>query len=63
MEKDKFVLRQAEKVDSYRPIMVDVKTHELLVQMKELSGVSMLRIVAEAVKFASDRLEVTKEGE
>ena len=58
MEKDKFIVKPTVKGDGFKNLLVDVATHELLTQMKELTGVSMTKLIEAAVKFASERLEV-----
>lgn len=61
MEKDKFIVKPQVKGDGFKPMLVDVATHELLTQMKEMTGVSMTRLIEAAVKFASERLEVQED--
>lgn len=56
--KDKFIIKQQTKGEGYKPLIVDVATHELLIQMKELTGVSMTRLMEAAVKFAFERMEI-----
>lgn len=59
--KDKFIIKPQAKADGYKPVIVDVATHELLAQMKELTGVSMTRLIEQAIKFAFDRIEVDED--
>ena len=61
MEKDKFIVRPQSKNDGFKPMLVDVATHELLTQMKEMTGVSMTRLIEASVKFAFERIEVKEE--
>lgn len=57
---DKFTLKPQEKHEGYKMVMISVSTHDLISQMKDMSGVSMTKIVEEAVKFAFERLEVNE---
>lgn len=56
--KDKFIIKQQIKSEGYKPALVDIGTHELLSQMKELTGISMTRLIEQAVKFAFERIEI-----
>lgn len=42
-------------------MLVDVATHELLTQMKEMTGVSMTRLIEASVKFAFERIEIKED--
>ncbi len=42
-------------------MLVDVATHELLMQMKEMTGVSMTRPIEASVKFAFERMEIEEQ--
>ena len=61
MEKDKFVIKPQVKGDGFKPMLVDVATHELLSQMKEMTGVSMTRLIEASVNFAFERLEIKED--
>lgn len=58
MGKDKFVIKPQVKGEGFKPALIDVGTHELLTQMKEMTGVSMSRLIEASVKFAFERLEI-----
>jgi len=61
MEKDKFIIRTQVKAEGYKPALITLATYELLSQAKEETGVSMTRLIEEAVKFALERLEIKEE--
>lgn len=58
---DKFIVRVVGKNDGYKPCMVDVATHEKLSQIKEDTGISMTKIIAQMVDFCLERLEIKEE--
>ncbi len=58
---DKFIIRPTAKVDGYRPCNLDIATHEKLLQIKEDTGVSMTRIIAQMVDFCMVRLKIQED--
>ena len=58
---DKFIIRATAKADGYRPCNIDVATHEKLLQIKEDTGVSIAKIVAQIVEFCMERLEIQED--
>nr|WP_302600141.1 hypothetical protein [uncultured Cellulosilyticum sp.] len=55
---DKFTIKQQAKAEGYRAVMVDIATYEMLVEMKEQTGVSLGKLLQSAVQFAFERFEV-----
>lgn len=58
---DKFTVKLQGKPDGYKPCMIDIATHEKLSQLKEDTGVSMTKLVAQMVDFCIERLEIKEE--
>lgn len=58
---DKFTVRLQGKSDGYKPCVIDIATHEKLSQLKEDTGVSMTKLVAQMVDFCIERLEIKEE--
>lgn len=58
---DKFIMHPTAKADGYRPCNLDIATHEKLLQIKEDTGVSMTKIIAQMVDFCMERLEVQED--
>ncbi|MHC1683454.1 MAG: hypothetical protein AB6733_10940 [Clostridiaceae bacterium] len=58
MQKDKFIIKPQAKNEGFKNALVDVATHELLSQMKEMTGVSITRLIEASVKFAFERMEI-----
>lgn len=58
---DKFIIKPYTKSEGYKPVIVDTKTHELLSQMKEMTGVPITRLIEQAVNFAFERIEIKEE--
>lgn len=56
--KDKFIVKPQTKSEGFKPALIDIGTHELLTQMKEMTGVPICRLIEAAVKFASERMEI-----
>jgi hypothetical protein len=61
LAKDKFIIIPQSKGGGYKPAMIDIGTHELLSQMRDLTGVSMTRLIEQAVKFSFDRIEIKED--
>jgi hypothetical protein len=58
---DKFIIRPYIKTTGYKPVVIDVNTHEKLMQMKEDSGVSIGRLIALMADFCAERMVVEEE--
>lgn len=58
---DKFILQRTSKAEGYKPLIVDVTTHEKLAQIKETTGMPITRIIAQMVDFCSERLHVSED--
>ena len=55
---DKFTVHRNGKSDGYKPIMIDVATHEKLSQMKDDTGVPLGKLISQMTDFCAERLEV-----
>lgn len=58
---DKFIVKRTGRGDGYKPIMVEVSTHEKLMQVKEDTGVPIGRLIAQMVDFCAERLTIEDE--
>lgn len=55
---DKFIVKKTSTGDGYKPVILDVATHEKLTQIKEATGVPLVRLIAQMVDFCAERLHV-----
>lgn len=61
---DKFILNraEAEDKDGYKMLNIRKSTYDQIIQMREESGLKIVDIVAKAVQFAFERMEVVDES-
>ncbi len=56
---DKFIIKvEPATKKGFKSAIIDLDTHERLKQVSELTGVGISKLIAEAIKFSFDRLEV-----
>lgn len=55
---DKFIVKKTTNTEGYRALLVDASTHEKLLELKAVTGVPVVRLVAQMVDFCAERLHV-----
>lgn len=61
---DKFVVKKVKKSNvTFKPLMIRTETYELLQQLREMTGMSVVDIMDSTLRFCADRLEVVEEDE
>jgi hypothetical protein len=55
---DMLKIKPLEKGKSWKQFMMDSVTHETLLQLSKVTGVSMSRLVSEMVEFCANRVEI-----
>lgn len=59
---DKFKLKpEPASCKSFKSVIVDADTHQLLSELKDETGISIARLIAGCVRFALDHLEVEED--
>lgn len=55
---DKFIVKKNAASDGWKSLVIDIQTHEKLMQIKEVTGVPIGRLIAQMVDFCAERLHV-----
>lgn len=58
---DKFIVKRTSNTEGYRALLVDVSTHEKLLELKALTGVPIVRLVEQMVDFCAERLQTEEQ--
>lgn len=58
---DKFYIRKQQKDGQFRPVMLNESTYTALMQLKEITGMTIGNIAESAIRFALERLEIIEE--
>lgn len=58
---DKFYIRKQQKAGQFRPVMLNESTYTALMQLKEITGMTIGNIAESAIRFALERLEIIEE--
>lgn len=59
---DKFVVKKVKKSNvTFKALMIRTETYELLQQLREMTGMSVVDIMDSTLRFCADRLEVIEE--
>lgn len=58
---DKFIIVKQPKEGQFRPVMLNEGTYNALVQLKEMTGMTIGSIAESAIRFALDRVEIVEE--
>ena len=58
---DKFIIRKQSREGQFRPVMLNESTYNTLVELKEMSGMTIGNIEESAIRFALDRVKIVEE--
>lgn len=61
MSKKLIIYKKREKQDSYKPVMMNVATHDKIKEVQKACGLPLIKIIDICVNFAIENLEISEE--
>ena len=55
---DKFIVKRTTDTEGYKALLVSASTHEKLLELKQITGTPIVRMIDQMVDFCAERLHV-----